>query len=481
MDWFRMSARLYPDRFAIIFDDVFYTYRDIDMAVDLLCTALLADYGLLFGRSVAVFLPSNLDYVILIHALVRLGAIVVPLNTKLSASELTKQTAQCDFLLDVSTLRSKAESGFVVNDYTKKSLGKKDENLTTFDLNRPFARIFTSGTSGQPKAAELSLNAIYHSAIASVLRIGHQPTDKWLCTLPLYHVGGLSIIMRAALYGTCVILQNGFDLEAVNHALDTQGVTLASFVPTMLYRLMEARVTPPPHLRLVLLGGAAATPELVERAHAAGFPIATTYGLTEAASQVCTQLPDDTRRKPGSVGKPLPFTNLRVIDKNDSDMALGEVGEIIVNSPTLMTGYVDNPEATAKTLRDGWLYTGDLGYLDEDGDLWLVQRRSDLIISGGENVYPAEVEAALKSHPSVRDAVVVGLAHPEWGQQVAAVVVLRPGHVLITDELTTYLRTRLAGYKLPRFIKFMDALPLTASGKIERHAVQMLFFNDYAN
>jgi len=472
MDWLQMSAELYPDRPALIFGSDVYSYAEMNLSVNVLCSRLLTDYGALLGRPIGISLPSSYEYVVLIHALIRLGAVVVPLNIRLSASELTYQASKCEVVLGESTLRPKAQLGFVVNDYANKLTREK---LPTFDLNRPFARIFTSGTSGQPKAAELSLNAIYHSAIASALRIGHLPSDRWLCLLPLYHVGGLSIIMRAALYGTCVVLQNGFNLEAVSHALDTLGVTLASFVPTMLYRLMEARATPPPHLRLVLLGGAAATPELVEKAHAAGFPIATTYGLTEAASQVCTQLPDDTRHKPGSVGKPLPFTIIHIQDENGLDAAPNQIGEIIVNSPTLMTGYADNPETTAKTLRDGWLYTGDLGYLDDDGDLWLAQRRSDLIISGGENVYPTEVESALKSHPSVADAAVVGLPHPEWGQQVAAAIVLRENQSLTSDDLIAYLRTRLAGYKLPRAIKFIDALPLTASGKIERHIILSLF------
>lgn len=471
MDWLQMSANLYPERVAVIFEGEFYSYSRLNHDVNKVCQTL---NGYQRGISVGVISPTSYKYVVLIHACVRLGFTLVPLNTRLSQEELAYQKQTCDVVFDAAVV-----GGFVVsegliqsdlfsNDYT-------NFNEPDFNLNSPFAKIFTSGTTGIPKAAELSLSAIYHSALASALRIGHLPTDRWLCLLPLYHIGGLSIIMRAALYGTCVVLHKGFDLEAVNAALDTQAVTLASFVPTMLYRLINARQTPPPHLRLVLLGGAAASTDLVERADKAGFPIATTYGLTEAASQVCTQLPEDTRKKPGSVGKPLPFTTIRVIDKNAVDMPINKVGEIIVQSPTLMTQYVDNPETTSKTIQNGWLYTGDLGYLDNEGDLWLVQRRSDLIISGGENIYPIEVENALRTHPSIQDAAVVGIQNAEWGQQVAAAVVLRPEASLRDTELIAYLRTRLAGYKLPRVIKFIDALPLTGSGKIERKAVLSLF------
>lgn len=477
MDWLQMSAQLYRERPAVIFEGEIYTYERLDSDVSWLITTLSSQLGV--GDVIGLYGQSSYEYIVSIHVLVRLGCTVVPFNNRLSEAELSVYARQCKMFFDVAylahvlnTSKRNYKSLVLFNDYTNFN---PEKHIPPFDLNRPFARILTSGTTGVPKPAELSLNAVYHSAIASALRIGHLPSDRWLCLLPLYHVGGLSIIMRAALYGTCVVLQNGFDLEAVNHALDTQGVTLASFVPTMLYRLINTRQTPPPDLRLVLLGGAAASIDLVERAHVAGFPIATTYGLTEAASQVCTQLPDDARKKPASVGKPLPFATVRVIDENGSDMPIGEVGEIIVNSPTLMTRYVDNPDATAKTLRDGWLYTGDLGFLDADGDLCLVQRRSDLIISGGENVYPVEVENALRTHPSIAEAAVVGTPHPEWGQQVAAAVVLRPKGGLTDVELIAYLRERLAGYKLPRKIVFVEVLPLNASGKVDRKAVLSLF------
>lgn len=473
MDWLQMSAAHYPDRPALIFGTDVLTYRQLDTEVNAAAAQLLEQYPSgLSGKRVGLYLPSSVDYVPLVHALIRLGSVIVPLNTRLSEHELTAQMGRCDVVLTPSTWVRKAETVVLSNDYA---------NLhTPFDLRRPFAWIFTSGTTGQPKAAELSLFAIYHSAIASALRIGHHPDDRWLCTLPLYHIGGLSIIMRAALYGICVVLQDGFNLNAVNHALDHQKVTLASFVPTMLYRLIQVRQALPPHLRLVLLGGAAATPELVSAAQAAGFPLATTYGLTEAASQVCTQLPEQTRQKPGSVGKPLPFAQIRVIDGHGNDCPPGDVGEILVHSPTLMTGYADNLQATAAAIRDGWLYTGDLGYLDHDGDLWLVQRRSDLIVSGGENVYPAEVEAALRSHPAIADVVVVGLPHPEWGQQVAAAIILKPNISITAQALVAELRARLAGYKIPRIIRYVDSFPLTASSKIDRKAVAGLF-NDYAN
>lgn len=253
----------------------------------------------------------------------------------------------------------------------------------------------------------------------------------------------------------------------------------------MLHRLLETRTHWPDSLRLILLGGAAADPSLMHRANnlSAFQPVsqsaaqhsplvAPTYGLSEAASQVATILPSEAAAKPGTVGKPLLFTTIRIVDDLGQNLPPNEIGEVVIKGPTVMQGYWQNPEATAKTIRDGELFTGDLGYLDADGDLWLVQRRSDLIVTGGENVYPTEVENGLRQHPGVAAACVVGISHPQWGQQVAALIVPQLGHSLTPEQLITFARQHLAGYKIPRHIQFTDHLPQTASGKIERHAVQ---------
>jgi O-succinylbenzoic acid--CoA ligase len=308
--------------------------------------------------------------------------------------------------------------------------------------------------------------------------LGVLPDDRWLSCLPLYHVGGLAVIFRSCLYGTAVDLHDGFDLTAINHSLDTQSISLISLVPTMLVRLLAVRDAWPATLRLVLLGGAAAAPDLLGEALAAGVPVATTYGLTEAASQVATMLPADVRRKPGSAGRPLMFTSVRIVHEDGQTAAPGVYGEIVVSGPTVMRGYVNNEAATAATVRDGDLFTGDIGYLDDDGDLWLVQRRSDLIISGGENIYPAEVEAVLKQHPAVTAVCVVGVPDAQWGQLVTAAVVLQEAATVGAADLLAFCRQHLAGYKLPRRLRFVPQLPQTASGKVHRQAVAALMAED---
>jgi O-succinylbenzoic acid--CoA ligase len=299
------------------------------------------------------------------------------------------------------------------------------------------------------------------------------PGDRWLACLPLYHVGGLAVLFRSCLYGTAVVLHDGFDTAAVRRSLRDDDVTLVSLVPTMLSRLLHEGLTgdDAPVLRLILLGGATAPPALLAEALAARLPVAVTYGLTEAASQVATLLPDGMARKPGSAGRPLLFTTVTAVDDNGRELPPGEAGEIVVRGPMIMAGYYRDEPATAATLRDGRLYTGDIGYLDTDGDLWLLDRRADLIVTGGENVYPAEVERVLREHPAVALAAVVGLPHPDWGQQVAAAVVLRSPGAATADELLTHCRARLAGFKRPRQLVISDELPQTASGKIQRHLV----------
>ncbi|MEJ2751985.1 MAG: fatty acid--CoA ligase family protein, partial [Chloroflexota bacterium] len=227
-------------------------------------------------------------------------------------------------------------------------------------------------------------------------------------------------------------------------------------------------------LRHVLLGGAAAPQEIIAAGRELGIPISATYGLTEASSQVATTVHEDLYQKPGSVGKPLLFTQVAILDNAGRKTPPMTAGEIIVSGPTVMAGYDGDAESTSEVLKEGWLHTGDVGYLDEDGDLWVVQRQNDIIISGGENVYPAEVETVLQTHPAVAGACVVGIADEEWGPRIAAAIVLAEPEEVTAEALLDYCRQRLAGYKLPRRVVFLNDLPQTASGKIKRDAVAEL-------
>lgn len=489
LSWLTAQSHARPNGLALYADDQALTYVELDRQVSDLAAALVAN-GLGQGDRVAVLLSPSANAVCLIHAVLRIGSVLVALNTRLTPAELAYQIdkAQCRMVLceaSTSTL-AHASAGHA------RVVALADLNAATapapvpaptplpiwpeVDLAAPAVVMFTSGTSGKPKGVSLTWGNFWHSAMASAYRIGVLPHDRWLCVLPLYHVGGLSILLRSCLYGTAVHLLNRPDVGQIDAALRAHPITLVSLVPTQLHRLLDVGASAAHYaaLRLILLGGAAATPGLMARAVAAQLPIATTYGLTEATSQVATALPDVTPRKPAAVGKPLVLTEIKIVDAHGNPLPNGEahIGEVIVRGPTIMQGYLDEPSATATALRDGWLYTGDLGFLDAEGDLHLVQRRSDLIVSGGENVYPAEVEAVLRRHPAVREVAVVGVPSAEWGQQVAAVIV---AHAPVEpSELDAFCRQSLAGYKIPRRIIFVDALPLTASGKVDRVAVVKL-------
>ena len=487
-DWLAAQARAKPDGMALTFRDERWRYRELHEAVNTWC-ARLALLGLKSGEILATHVPNTPVHVMLVFAVARLGLILAPLNTRLTVAELVVQLAHLKpalLICDEEAMRD-ALADHVSSAMTLAQLAPGDANAlrsveafvppgaNPFGLEQTQAIVFTSGSTGAPKGVALTFGNHFYSAVASALRLGTLPDDCWLSCLPLFHVGGLAIIFRACLYGICVALHERFDLDAISLALDTQPITLISLVPTMLKRLLETRTNFPTTLRLVLLGGAAADEALLQTCVQRGIPVAPTYGLTEAASQVTTLAPQDVAKKLGSVGKPLLFTQVRVVNKVGASVPCNEIGEVLVRGPTVMRGYFNNLEATAHAISpDHELHTGDLGYLDGEGDLWIVQRRSDLIVTGGENVFPAEVERVLRQHPAVREAFVMGLPDVEWGQRVGALVVLQEGAEITADALIAHARLHLAGYKLPRLLRFVAQLPLLVNGKIDRGAARDL-------
>lgn len=447
-DWLRQRAQLTPDRLALIADDVSWTFSEMDRRVDGAVQAL-RESGVGKGQHVGIVAPNGPGFVLAVHALMRIGAVLVPINTRLTPAEIEWQSndAELSLLLDESTIKNlvRCPAGQAA--------------MRDYDLARPHSIIYTSGTTGRPKGAILTYGNHWWSAVASALNLGLHADDRWLACLPLFHVGGLSILLRSVIYGMTAVVQARFDPATVNKAIDAQGVTIVSVVSTMLDRMLTERGHKPfPHtLRCVLLGGGPALLPLLERAQRAGAPVVQTYGLTETASQIVTLAPEDALRKLGSAGKPLFGSQIRI----EPD------GEIAVRGPTVSPGFLHLPP------RDGWLKTGDLGYLDDEGYLYVLDRRDDLIISGGENVYPAEVEAMLLAHPAVEDAGVFGESDAEWGSRVAAAVKLHPGCNTTTEELTAFCRERLASYKVPRRIELRDSLPRNAAGKLLRRELRI--------
>jgi O-succinylbenzoic acid--CoA ligase len=473
-DWLAHRASVLPGHPAVVAGDLTLTYRELN-ARALGLAGALQQAGVLPGDRVAVLCNNSLELVEAAHAVPRIGATLVLLNCRLTPEELAFQLQDADVRLllcheatrddaDTAATIAGREAPLVLPIPAASCANPVDRHA----LDDAHSIIYTSGTTGRPKGAVLTFGNFAASAAGSAFNLCATPGDRWLACMPLFHVGGLSIVLRSAIYGTTMVLQPGFDKHEVVRALHEQAITHISVVPTMLQRLLDTDDRrPPPCLRVVLVGGGPVPPELLERALARGFPVIQTYGLTEAASQVATLSPADARTHLGSAGKPLVTTSLRI------DAPGGEPGEILVSGPTITPGYFRNPEATAAALQEGWLHTGDVGRLDDDGFLYVLDRRDDLVVTGGENVYPAEVEAALLSFPGVLEAAVFGIADQRWGKVVAAAIVAR--EPLEDADLEAFLRSRLAGYKVPRVIRRVDSLPRTASDKVQRRLVREKF------
>lgn len=326
------------------------------------------------------------------------------------------------------------------------------------------AVLWTSGTSGTPRGVVLGADNLRASAVASRDRLALCEDDRWLASLSVAHVGGLALVTRALLIGSEMVAYGAFDAEQASVLIDGARVTHASLVPTQLHRLLEARDgrPAPATFRCALVGGAQAPPDLLERALAAGWPIALTYGMTEMTSQVATAPPDLVRRKPGTVGAPLHGVEVRIAGD----------GEVLARGRTLARGLVGAAHGLAD--QAGWYRTGDLGRMDDEGHLWITGRCSDRIVSGGVTVDPREVEAVLRAHPAVVDACVVGLADLEWGEKLAAAVVPVEG-AFDLEEVDAWSRARLGPPRRPRRWLLLDALPLNANGKVDREAVRGRF------
>lgn len=451
--------------------------------------ATLAERGIERGSRVGLRAPNSLEWVWCAHAVLWLGATLVPLHPRASGEELA---FQCSALpLDLLLVDEPVDPSVDATTATmplEEARGPEGAQCrpADVDLDDVMTVMFTSGTTGTPKAVPLTLQNHLASATASAMRLGLCEDDHWLCCLPLCHVGGLAIVLRSAIYGTSFELLDEFDAPRVLDVLSSRPVTLSSFVPTMVHRLLEtASDEIDSSLRAVLVGGGPIDADLLREARRRGIPGLPTYGMTEAGSQLATLSPhavqvdsdedgsDEAGDRLDTAGRPLEGVELRVQSDEGTTCATGESGAIWARGPMITRGYLGGPEANAERFRDGWFRTGDVGYLDDAGVLHVEHRKSELIVSGGENVDPTEVERVLLRAEPVADVAVVGVDDPEWGEAVAAMLVPKEG--IQTDEadrlfesLAAHCREHLAKFKVPRRWRIVEAIPRTASGKIRR-------------
>jgi O-succinylbenzoic acid--CoA ligase len=424
-----MASSRRPDRIAIEGAERALTYAQLSkLAAG--GARELQSLGVRGGQRVALDIDDRTELAVALHACLLHGAVAIPVDQRLSSEERAARAGGA--ALELRRAPAAREGPL-------SSSGRSQAAL-----ERPATVLYTSGSTAAPKPVELTYANWYANAVGSALALGLDDDERWLCAMPLAHVGGHSILIRSLIYATTVVLHERFDVDAILDELmnPARAITIISLVPTMLGRLLDAGLTAPPTLRWALLGGAPIPPKLLERASSARVPVAPTYGMTEACSQIAT------------FGIPLHGAEV---------VTSGQDQEILVRGPMISPRAVDDR---------GWLRTGDLGRF-ADGRLLVVGRLSETIISGGENVAPGEVEAVLCAHPDVIDAGVFARPDPDWGEAVVARVVARDGALLDAERLRGYCGERLASFKVPKAIEFAAALPRTETGKLLRRELTL--------
>ena len=451
MDWLRTSALRFPARPALACGGETVAYAALDAGADAVAADLAAS-GVVPGDRVALWGESNPATVAALWGLPRAGATAVLLSPRLLP-------AQAKRLAEATGVRAAWGRGPGL-DLPRARRGGRVPPPGREGPPDPAARfvVFTSGTSGGGRPVVLTGSNVAAATAASQARLGNGPGDRWLGVLPLYHVGGLSILWRCAREGGTVVLEESFDAGRAAALLASGGIAFASLVPTMLWRLLEVAPGPFPGVRAVLVGGGPSDPALLAAARRAGLPALQTYGMTETASQVATEAPGEEERRPGSVGRPLEGFEVRAVDAAGRALPAGREGSLEVRGPAVSPGYLGEPARAP----GAWYRTGDIGWRDADGYLFVAGRADAVIVTGGENVHPEEVEAALREHPGVADARVFGEPDAEWGWRVVAQVA--PSG-LDPAALEAFARSRLAPHQVPKRWEVVARVERSEMGK----------------
>ena len=489
------NARKHPGKTALVFEGRSLTFGELDARVNRLANGLSAR-GVTPGSNVAVLMYNGLEVIESYLACHKLGACPVPVNFRLALDEVRyilgdseAVAVLCDEALEPLALEA-AAGGLVVSTSVAPQAGAEqyEDVVASASAHEPTIMVdeddlaflmYTSGTTGRPKGAMLTHRNLVTNTSNWIIEMEAGTDDVWLSGLPLFHIGGINGILPF-LYtgGTSVVTPStNFDPQESLDLLSRHAATMCYFVPTQWQQICQLPgigAVDTSRLRKALWGASQAPRSTLELL-VATFPavgIVNAFGQTEMSSNTCFLKPTDAVRKMGSVGRPAVNVEARIVDDEMNDVAPGEVGEIVYRGPTVMKGYWRNEAATEEAFAGGWFHSGDLVVADDEGFITVVDRKKDMIISGGENIYPAEVEAVLMQHEAVADVTVVGVAHPKWVETPVAVVVLAPGAAASEDELIDFTKSRLASYKKPSAVRFIDVLPRNAAGKVLRRELR---------
>ncbi|MDD1503875.1 o-succinylbenzoate--CoA ligase [Lysinibacillus sp. CNPSo 3705] len=467
LNWILQRAYLTPLRNGLTYNGQTWTFQELN-DLSLKRARQLTALDIKQGDRIAIMGPSKPSLVIMMYACMHLQCEMVMLNRRLTQNEIAYQLedskAMAVLIADEDVEKLPSHTSYYLFSTIEKSTEAAIDITKEWSLNQTTSIMYTSGTTGFPKGVCQTVGNHQASATASVLNIGLHADDTWLCAVPLFHISGFSILVRSLLYGNKVHLYDQFDAEAISKNIMDGEVTHMSVVAVTLERILHTlekkNAQASPKFKMMLAGGGPVPENYLKRAHKLNLAVAQTYGMTETSSQTATLANEDAMRKIGSAGKPLFFNQIRIAEPNDK----GE-GEICIRGPHVTPGYIGRFADKTATI-DGWLHTGDIGYIDEDGYLFVIDRRADLIISGGENIYPAEIENVLLTHPAVKEAGVCGIDDDAWGQVPIAFVVLK--EEVQVEQIRAFCQKKLAKYKIPKDIIVTDELPRNGANKLLR-------------
>ncbi len=473
-----------------------YSYAELNARVNRAANALLA-MGVGSGDRVALLLMNGVEFVEAYFGGAKIGAVVVPLNWRLVADEL-------EFILNDSTSRvllhdpefaetvgALRERELPVEHWIETSLEGDAGSWQALCAAAPDREpeigaegddelfiMYTSGTTGQPKGVVHTHSSMLWASLTTLTTVDLRADDRYLQVLPLFHVGALTPMTAGLHRGGSIVMMRAFDPGRIFGTIEEERINCMFAVPAMLQFMW---ITPGREssdlstLRWIMSGAAPLPVPTIEQYAGMDIPVHQVYGLTESCGPACVISSADAIRKAGSTGQPFVHTDIRIVDPEGADVGAGEVGEILIRGPHLMKEYWNRPDASAETLRDGWLYTGDLASQDEEGFVYIQDRKKDMIISGGENIYPAEIEEALRGHPKVFDVAVIGMKSARWGESPAAIVVPMPGEALTAGEVIEYAGKKLARFKVPQVVELVEAIPRNPTGKILKRVLRDQF------
>ncbi len=495
--WLSKRHLLHPEKEAVVDGDRRLTYRELNERVNRLANALTV-LGLTYGDRCGILACNCAEYVEVIFAAAKLGLVLVPLNWRLSPVELAfnlNDSGTRFLLFDVAFAETAAVLKQRCSIHNCVAIGSKGiegtdnyEELLSFqadhdpqtggavDLDTPHILMYTAGTTGRPKGASLSQGASFYNALNLMLDMNFNPSDRNLSVLPMFHIGGIGLFTLPILYaGGTVVIQRTFDPAVTLDLLKREKITLFFGVASIfLFLIQHAKFNPAvfDSVRVVMSGGAPLPVSLVKRYHEAGIILQQGFGMSEAAPSICTLPKALALEKAGSIGRALFHVEAQVVDEKMNPLAVDRVGELVIRGPNLFQGYWNQIQATHEAFSGGWFHTGDLARMDKDGDFYIVDRKKDMFISGGENVYPAEVENAIYELPQISEAAVIGVPDPRWGEVGSAVVVLKQGETIREKEILNFLKDHLAGYKVPKSVVFVDHLPRNAAAKLLKNELR---------